>query len=34
MPLTWWPKVTMATQVLLSIAIIGLVIARAMNAFH
>ena len=34
MPLTWWPKVTMTTQSILSIAIIGLVIARAVNAFQ
>src|SRR5262245_15152701 len=33
MPLTWWPKVVMTMQSLLSLAIIGLVIARAVNAF-
>jgi len=34
MPLVSWAKIAMAVQSLLSFAIIGLVIARAVNAFQ
>jgi hypothetical protein len=33
MPLTWWPRLMMTTQSLVSVAIVGLVNARAVNAF-
>ncbi len=33
MPLAPWAKLTMATQSLISLAVVGLVIARAINAF-
>jgi hypothetical protein len=33
MPMTAWAKLTMATQSLISLTVIGLVIARAVNAF-
>ena len=33
MPLTAWAKLTMAIQSLLSLTVVGLVIARAVNAF-
>jgi hypothetical protein len=33
MPLTWWAKLTMALQSLISLAVVGLVIARAVNVF-
>jgi len=33
MPLTPWPKVTMMVQSVISLAILGLVIARAVNVF-
>ena len=33
MPLTWWAKLTMALQSLISLTVVGLVIARAVNVF-
>ena len=33
MPMTAWAKLTMALQSLISLAVIGLVVARAVNAF-
>jgi hypothetical protein len=31
MPLTWWPKVAMGVEALISLAVLGLVVARAVN---
>jgi hypothetical protein len=33
MPMAWWAKLTMALQSLISLTVVGLVIARAVNVF-
>jgi hypothetical protein len=33
MPMAWWAKLTMAMQSLISLTVVGLVIARAVNVF-